>query len=64
MFMPGKVFGVVKGGVLGVIVLVDGGVVEVGIFGDCDDSVGAVDADDVGTVDADAVDIDITLISR
>lgn len=56
MFMPGEVFGVVKGGVLGVIVIVDGGVVEVGIFGDCDDG--------VGTVDADAVDIDITLISR
>lgn len=64
MFMPGKALGVVKGGVLGVIVLVDGDVVEVGIFGDCDNGVGAVDADDVGTVDADAVDIDITLISR
>lgn len=64
MFMPGKAFAVVEGGVLGVIVLVDGGVVEVGIFGDCDTGAGAVDADDVGTVDADAVDIDITLISR
>lgn len=64
MFMPGKVFGVVKGGFLGVIVIVDGGVVEVGIFGDCDTGAGAVDADDVGTVDDDAVDIDITLISR